>query len=82
MKVEIILYNGYDYPEQVSEIDGCGFDGPVLGPFDEVQITYGQHIKCYDLEAKGVICELFFVDDLVEYQGKYYGDFIVRSKEV
>lgn len=75
-KVEIVLYNGFFYPEQAQEIDDWGFEGPGLGPFDMVQITYGQHIKCYT--GNGEILDLMLENDFIVYKGKFYGDMLIR----
>jgi hypothetical protein len=43
---------------------------------DEVQVTYGQHLKVY-LNSERIM-DLFWDDDLIEHEGIFYGDFIVR----
>ena len=51
-----------------------GFDGPVLGPFQAVHFTYKEHIRCIRDDTV-MDMELSFHDDLLVYDGKYYGDF-------
>jgi hypothetical protein len=51
-----------------------GFDGPVLGPFEAVHFTYKWHIRCFP-QGQGDEIEFEFYDDLLVYDGKYYGDF-------
>lgn len=60
-------------------MDEWGEDGPVLGPFDYVQITYFQTVRLGLPE--GGDGWLKKVDDMIYYDGWYYGDVdIVGSK--
>ena len=42
--VFIHLLHGRDDPEQ--DMQGWGFTGPILGPFEAVHFTYKEHIRC------------------------------------
>jgi hypothetical protein len=56
-----------------------GEDGPLLGPFEWVQITYFQTVRCG--LADGGEVWLTRYDDMVFYDGMYYGDFDVLSSK-
>ncbi len=71
--VYIHLLHGRDNPEQ--EMEGWGFTGPVLGPFEAVHFTYGTHIRCLPVVATGDELQLYYHDDLLMNDGKFYGDF-------
>jgi hypothetical protein len=71
--VYIHLLHGRDNPAQ--DTDGWGFSGPVLGPFEAVHFTYRNHIRCITNSTTEDELELGFTDDLLTYEGKYYGDF-------
>lgn len=62
------LFHGRDDPE--ANLDDWGFDGPVLGPIDAVQFTYGSIVLYIHPDR----FELPRVDDLLLYGGKLYGD--------
>ena len=70
MAVYLELFHGRMTPEE--ELDGWGFEGPVLGPLPFVHITYGFHIKFeedFDLYVHK--------SGLVFFEGCYYGDFSI-----
>lgn len=62
------LFHGRDDPE--ANLDDWGFEGPVLGPIDAVQFTYGSIVLYVHPDR----FELPRVDDLLLYDGKFYGD--------
>lgn len=70
--VYLNLYHGRHSREE--ELDDWGFDGPILGPFPSIQITYGSHIKTTTKVDLGIDS-----DGLVEFFGAYYGDFSIES---
>lgn len=70
MAVYINLFHGRH--SDVEEIDGWGFNGPVLGPFKYVHFTYGQHIKTETNFNLGISS-----DGFVKYLGAFYGDFSI-----
>ena len=52
-----------------------GSDGPVFGPFDFVHVTYAFHVKLGKPDSD---CdELFGFEDMIYYDGVYYGDWSV-----
>lgn len=75
MDVYIHLFHGRDAPGEI--MDEWGFDGPSLGPFDYVQLTYGNHVKFGRGHEHG---ELTYQDGLVLHEGKFYGDLNVSAE--
>jgi hypothetical protein len=71
--VYIHLLHGRDDPEQ--EMDGWGFNGPLLGPFEAVHFTYLADIRCIIDSSTGEDFGLRFQNDLLVHDGKFYGDF-------
>ena len=74
MPVYIELFNGRSYPKEV--LNNWGERGPIFGPFDYFHTTYSCEIKFGDGHV------LSMVDDLVYYDGTYYGDWSVFSDSV
>lgn len=74
----IRLFHGRTDPKQ--NMDDWGSDGPVFGPYQFVHTTYAYHIK---LGRKDDNCdELFIYEDMLYYDGVYYGDWSVFGDEV
>jgi hypothetical protein len=75
----ITLGNGRVSPEE-HLITGHGIDGPTFGPFESVQIVYGEHIKCW---AGGkVVLELYTSKvGLTVYKGVFYSDLTIFAGE-
>lgn len=85
------LFHGRDNPED--DMEDWGFQGPVVGPLKAMHTTYGStcRIKFVDVVA----AKKFFpdfdyrdewvvlegTDELLEYEGKYYGDWTVFLHE-
>ena len=67
------LFHGRNYTNQ--QMDDWGFEGPVIGPFDTAHVTYNTHIKLWR-EAEGTTYEVVFREDMIEYDGKFYGDWV------
>ena len=65
----IRLFHGRNHKDE--DLDDWGFDGPIFGPYDFVHTTYACHIRMGDAH------ELRIVEDMVFYDGKYYGDWSV-----
>ena len=56
-------------------LNDWGSVGPVFGPFEDVQITYGSHIHGWPKPDSGVPkLELTFDGDMIVHEGVYYGD--------
>lgn len=77
MTLYLKLMHGRDDPGQ--QMADWGFDGPVLGPFEAVHFTYLTHVRCFPEGNAGDELELCFHDDMLVYEGKYYGDFEIVS---
>ena len=74
----IRLFHGRSDPAQ--DLDDWGTDGPVFGPYDFVHTTYSWRIM---LGNQDKTCdELNTFEEMLFYDGMYYGDWSVMSKEV
>lgn len=71
--IYIRLFHGRTDPEQ--QMDDWGTDGPVLGPYEFAHTTYGWDIKLG--KPDGNCDELFLHEDMLYYDGVYYGDWSV-----
>lgn len=82
------LFHGRDNPDET--LEDWGFDGPIIGPLEYVHTTYSTHIKLGFVEEErcklyvdaGIVndhgfTDLMIVEDMVQCQGKYYGDWTV-----
>lgn len=70
----VSLFHGRKDPQEIME--HWGVEGPTFGPYQYVQVTYGQHIKMGRPDKH--IDDLFWSDDfLIYYDGTYYGDMSV-----
>ena len=76
--VYINLYHGRTYPEQ--DIDDWGSEGPTLGPFSQVQVTYLYNIRA--LDADGAYHFFTIIEDMVLYDGVYYGDWSITADPI
>lgn len=83
MGIIIDLYHGHHTPEE--QLNGWGFDGPVLGPFPYYHITYNSTVNIGD---EGIMIAGKLVESLPEYDnsgfipflGAYYGDMSISSE--
>jgi len=73
--VYLKLLHGRDDPAK--DMEEYGFDGPVLGPFDYVHVTYNTMIDCG--KNGEPIQTLRFHQDMIEHEGKFYGDWEVAT---
>ncbi|HEV7766505.1 MAG TPA: hypothetical protein VGQ76_16000 [Thermoanaerobaculia bacterium] len=67
------------------ELDDWGFEGPVLGPFRYVHVTYASIVHVQMNDTKNMIdCDfdLEFDDDCLAYDGKFYGDYSVIGADL
>ena len=74
----IRLFHGRTDPSQ--DMDDWGSDGPILGPYKFVHTTYAHHLKLG--RPDGSCDELFIYEDMLYYDGIYYGDRSVFGIEV
>lgn len=77
--MSLYLHLLHGRPDPDAELSGWGFNGPVLGPFAAVQVTYLTHVFCYPENRDGGRLELAFFGDLLVWEGAYYGDFEITS---
>jgi hypothetical protein len=68
------LYHGRRTLEE--DMDDWGEQGPIFGPLDLVQGTYGTELKCH---FRGNVVFLPIVEGLVYYNGMYYGDWSIAD---
>lgn len=66
----LFLFHGRKDPEEVMEC--LGEHGPLLGPIDSFHSIYFNEIV---VEADGSVYEFKIVEDLIFYDGMYYGEF-------
>jgi hypothetical protein len=75
--VYIRLFHGRTDPGK--DMDDWGLDGPVFGPFEFVHTTYSLHVKCG--KTDGNCFELHCFEDMLYYDGVYYGDWSVFTDD-
>ena len=68
------LYHGRRDPKET--LDDWGSAGPLFGPYESIQVTYTSHIK---MHAATGVDELNWHEDLIYYDGVYYGDLEIFS---
>lgn len=70
----IYLNHGRAYPEE--ELDDWGADGPILGPFTGMHLTYMSTVRFFNSDgaSRNDEYEASIVGDLFFYDGMYYGD--------
>jgi len=72
------LYHGRTSPEEV--LDDWGPRGPWFGPLQYVAQTYMTTLRLgLDPKEDRHELELEFVDELVQFEGMYYGDWVVEA---
>jgi hypothetical protein len=74
--VYIELFHGRSPKDE--ELDDWGVNGPLFGPYTCVHQTYMSTIRL--MKANGDEDMLWVVEDLVYYDGVYYGDFTIYSE--
>ena len=74
-KLYLHLYHGRQYPGE--RLEDWGSEGPTFGPYENIQITYGAHIKMHVLDH---FDDLAWYEDLVFYDGIYYGDLSISTE--
>lgn len=77
MKIYVDLFHGRIDPAQ--NMEDWGFSGPILGPFVSVSFTYLHHIRCNDEHGEAITLEL--KEDMIMFDGKYYGDFCIFHED-
>ena len=74
----IRLFHGRTDPNQ--DMDDWGTDGPVFGPYEFAHTTYMWDLKLG--KSKGNCDELYTHEDMVYYDGVYYGDWSIFDATV
>jgi hypothetical protein len=72
--IYIHLYNGRETPDAPGNCEND--DGPTFGPYENIQVTYGAHIKMRGGVAK-CLDELAWSGNNIYYDGVWYGDMVV-----
>ena len=72
------LYHGRDTADQ--DMDDWGFEGPSLGPFSDVIVTYLSTVRCMTDGGQSDELWLVFQEDMVVHDGKFYGDFCINTQ--
>ena len=67
------LFHGRINPAQ--DMDDWGSDGPVFGPYSFIHTTYSSLVRLGNED--GSCDELFSYEDMLYYDGCYYGDWSV-----
>ena len=76
--VYLKLFHGRKDPTE--DMDDWGSEGPIFGPYNYIHTTYAHHIKMgRNLDRAD---ELLTLDDLIYYDGMFYGDWSVFTDEV
>jgi hypothetical protein len=73
-KLYLHLYHGRTDPAE--KLEDWGSAGPTFGPYESIQITYCSHIK---MHAPDGFDDISWHEDLVFYDGVYYGDLSISS---
>jgi hypothetical protein len=80
LSVYLRLFHGRKNP--TDQLDNWGSDGPVFGPLSYVHTTYASHIKLGEPDQPfDNLGDLTMANDLVYYDGVWYGDWSVFSVE-
>ena len=74
----IRLFHGRCNPNQ--QMDDWGTDGPVFGPYEFAHTTYACSVKLG--KQNGNCDELYIYEDMVYYDGVYYGDWSIFDAKV
>lgn len=70
------LFHGRKEPNQ--DMDDWGFDGPIFGPYIGIHGVYRNNINLS--KRNGDIDMLYVANDLVYYDGSYYGDWCILTE--
>ena len=76
--IYIRLFHGRCDPNQ--QMDDWGTDGPIFGPYEFAHTTYMWDVKLG--KSSGNCDELYAHEDMVYYNGVYYGDLSIFDTTV
>lgn len=68
------LHHGRKDPD--TDMDDWGYDGPIIGPFDSIKLTYGKLVLFHADAAFPVPMH----KDLIKHGDDYYGDAYIINK--
>jgi hypothetical protein len=90
MNIYVDLFHGRNTPSE--DMDGWGFTGPILGPFEFIHYTYGDDIKLGEAQTikiesipneiecpafcQNILLPAFDFNGLINFLGSYYGDLV------
>jgi hypothetical protein len=77
--VYLQLFHGRSSPAE--HLDDWGTNGPVFGPLSYVHTTYGEHVQLGDPETSDSLGDLYVTENLLYYDGVYYGDWSVCTAD-
>lgn len=96
MSVYLHLFHGRNTPDE--DLEDWGFDGGILGPFQYLHMTYCSDLKfsmeeaayrkAFPEDTNPYVCEgqveghLETTEGLIVYQGKYYGDLSICTRDI
>lgn len=75
MSVYLHLFHGRKSLDE--QLNDWGTDGPLLGPFEFIQITYANTIRCGTGDDEWWLA---FDGDCVKYKDVFYGDIDIVSE--
>jgi hypothetical protein len=76
MSVYLYLIHGRKSPDQ--QMEDWGFNGPTQGPFAAIHATYLSSLRCIREDSSEL--EIKFHEDMLAFDGAYYGDFEITSE--
>ena len=79
MGIYFMLFHGRKAKDE--KLEDWGSDGPIFGPLDWVHTTYAYHVKL-GIPEEDDMTELIIDDDLLYYDGVWYGDWSAFTEEV
>jgi hypothetical protein len=80
MPVYLEVFHGRKDPDE--ELHDWGSHGPVIGPLQYVQFTYGMPPRLGPIDYPHDSEEMTMVEDMLYYDGVYYGDFSIISEDL
>ena len=71
----IHLFHGRKHPNQ--DMEDWGYDGPTIGPFASIHITYLNHWRLQPVGSDEWY-DVFFDEDTLHYEDDWYGDWSIN----
>ena len=79
----LTMTHGRNHPAE--QLHTWGFRGPWIGPLEYFHVTYCSTVNIgviHEGQSLNLHDTMQIVDDLLEFQGKYYGDWATEYHEV